>query len=203
MKLLDQPPRLHPATQLKIAIVTGLSNSSSCCLSAAQTEFLSKLEVATQCKVAMNFPFLAQDDLLVGKSLRTPNIVQASVANGWQFWQSRRIALRARPHWQALLESCQQLLLITGSCGLQIAIDGLRSWKACHDRIKVLALGPVAISKPEFEVTSVRGERDWISKPFCRRPDHLVSGLNHLGYWGDSAVREISRTWLRDRTLES
>jgi hypothetical protein len=179
--------------------VTGLSRPSSCCLSKAQRELLQLPELEGQCVVPWNFPFIPTFDV-------TPpvNILQASVANGTQMALSMTNSYRvlANRHWDSLMQSTSRLLLITGSCGLQL----VNSWTALSahaDQVEILALGPVAIARSCVPTTVVQGSRDYISRLWFSRPEIVVNGVGHMDYWSNRDVKEIAATWLRDRISQS
>ncbi|MEZ6134886.1 MAG: hypothetical protein R3C53_08255 [Pirellulaceae bacterium] len=209
MKILELPPILHVPTTWKVAIVTGLSDPTHCRLSATQLEFLNELRTATQQAlghvehgtfVENNFPFVAIPD---SPDTTQPSLFRASLNNSWQYTICRRESYRksAARHWQTLIQSTDRLLLITGSCGLQLATQGL--WKnAAHSgEIEVLALGPVAnrqLAEQLFRLTVVQGKRDWLSRRFCSA-DVMIPGMRHLEYWSDKRVRKVATEWLLNR----
>lgn len=94
--------------------------------------------------------------------------------------------------------STSRLLLITGSCGLQL----VHSWTglaAYADQVEILALGPVALTRGCVRTTLVQGSKDYISRLWFRRPDYTVPGVGHMEYWSNRDVKEIAAEWLRDR----
>ncbi|MEO8268345.1 MAG: hypothetical protein ABI557_01420 [Aureliella sp.] len=152
--------------------------------------------------VTCNFPFVSCQSSRVGHR-RQVSLPMASLNNGWQYLQSgrssyRRLALR---HWEPLLNSTEQLLLVTGSCGLQLALEGLQVTSAELDRVQVLALGPVANqarARSSMHLLTIQGERDWLSRHFFSA-DVLVPGVGHLEYWSNECVHKVATDWVLNK----
>ncbi len=200
MRILRQPPATYDWKPVRMAIVTGLSNPNSCSLSEDQRSLLTAVSDDENSAVLWNFPFIPDSVPRTEMSL-----VQASMANGLQFLRSRTTGYQqlATPHWDALAEATGCLLIVTGSCGIQL----LSCWpgamqRAAAGRIRALALGPVGSSHPDFPVTLVQGSQDWISRLWFRKSDHVVNSVNHLDYWKNTESREIVLRWLRDSISE-
>lgn len=196
MKILRSAPALHERTPFKIAIVTGLSDPTTCRLSEAQRDLIRLSGLDERSVIPWNFPFIADDS-----QRNQVTLTKASIANGIQMALSltRSYQALAAPHWNSLASSADRLLFITGSCGLQL----LNSWSnlaTSASRIEVLALGPVAFSRGPAKATLVRGSRDRISSFCFKSADIIVSRVGHLDYWDHPQVREIAIRWLRDRT---
>ncbi len=99
------------------------------------------------------------------------------------------------------MNSTEHLLLVTGSCGLQLALEGLQGAAAEFDRVQALALGPVANqtqARTTMRLLAVQGERDWLSRRFFS-PDVIVPGLGHLEYWSNELVHKVATDWLLSR----
>ena len=200
MKILRQPPATYDWKPVRIAIVTGLSNPESCCLSEDQRSLLNAVSDGQNSAILWNFPFIP--DSVPRTDVR---LLQASVANGLQFLRcgTSRYQQLATPHWKALAEATGCLLIVTGSCGIQLLSCWSGVQKQAHaGRIRALALGPVGSGQPEFPVTVVQGSHDWISRIWFRNPDHVVNGVGHLDYWKNTQSREIVLRWLRDSISE-
>ena len=193
MSLLRNPPANHPPSDVKVAIVTGLSNPRSTRLSAVQHTFLDTLPVPEPYKVRSNFPFVE-----TRRPKHEPSLLAASWNNGYQFASSlrRRFRKEAKPHWQALCDSTDRLLIITGSCGQQL-IDALEDCDRLPN-VAVLALGPVRLRSSRFVATKILGSRDWIARWFTPNCDHLVPGVGHLDYWKHETVIGIATTWTQN-----
>ncbi len=201
MKLLDQPPVTHSFSPVKIAIVTGLSQPTHCKLSTDQSRLLQSIEAPESWKVYRNFPFVGSPS--ESNSIEkpgTPNLLAASIANGRQFLCSHRASYRrtSAPHWQALLSSTPHVLLILGSCGMQL-VNTIDRAALSSVRIEALALGPVSLRTPPFEVETLRGTRDWISGLFYRHVDYPMECVGHMDYWADENVNHMVRHWVSNR----
>jgi hypothetical protein len=133
-------------------------------------------------------------------------LLKASWRNGLQFlaasgWRSKAAADYRRSiiaHWNAFAGSTDRMLLIAGSCGLQIARLCLAETDDRRCDVRVAALGPVAFSRPACECLLVQGSRDGVSRLFFRRPDRRVSAVGHMGYASDSRVFDVVNRWICD-----
>ncbi|HEX7833455.1 MAG TPA: hypothetical protein VF787_27640 [Thermoanaerobaculia bacterium] len=183
--LITRPATHHADTPLKIAILSGLSDPSTCALSDMQRDFLQRLDAPHSAKVFRNFPYVDS-----ATPRRNPGLLIASWRNTQQFLNASNAKTieHARRHWRALRDSTDALLIITLSCGLEI----LRHCVGKNEgAVHVLALGPVARALPALPCTLVRGSRDPISRVFFN--DALVlPNLGHLDYFTSTAVLEIA-----------
>ena len=198
IRILKSKPATHEFTPIKIAIVTGLSDPRCCELSPVQLQFLGEMPAPDAWKVRRNFPFVQTD-----QTFRPVKIVSASFANVRQFAISHTSGYRrqAAVHWKAILESTDQLLLITGSCGAEL-LNTIATVDVKKAKIEVLALGPVSMRRPSQDVTTVQGSRDLVSKLFFPRVDHRVPSAGHMDYWYNDDVKEIARFWLSSKISE-
>jgi len=177
----------------KIVLLTGLSDPSTCALSAAQTRFLASLAAPESAKIYLNFPYLASP-----KARRDPPLWLASIRNTQQFLQASRAT--HREHWRALAASADSLIVITGSCGLEIFNHCVRA----NDPVRhVFALGPVAWKRPSVPHTLIRGTRDPFSWAFFRKCDVELSGVGHMNYLDDSRVQRLINDYLCSSTSQS
>ena len=108
-------------------------------------------------KVYHNFPWIAAD-----APPTAPSLWRASFHNGWQFLAASTPLYRriAKTHWDALLRSTDHVLIIAGSCGLQIATCLLEGHPSHATQIDVLGFGPVAWRRPPVKCRLVQNERD-------------------------------------------
>lgn len=183
------PPIAHPVTPVKVVLFSGLSDPSSCALSASQQRFLDQLSLPQNCKIYANFPYL---DPGPGQQQSIP-IAAASWRNLSQFLGAWRSPYRehAQAHWDALAVSCDQLLVITISCGLQI-LNACLATGTRPRNIDILSLGPVAWDRPPVSHTLVRGSRDYVVNPWFRAVDVVLPGVGHLDYLGHPLVRDLA-----------
>lgn len=183
------PPITHAVTPVKVVLLSGLSDPSSCALSASQRKFLDNLSLPQDYKVYLNFPYLPQSRT---EQASIP-MALASWRNLAQFLGAWRSPYQqcAQAHWKALAVSCDRLLVITISCGLQILnaclATGLRP-----PNIDILSLGPVAWDRPPVSHTLVRGSRDYVVNPWFRAADIVLPGVGHLDYLSHPQVRELA-----------
>lgn len=194
--IVDRNPASHLPTRRKFALLSGLSDPESCALSDVQQQFLRQLPVDDTEKVLANFPYQPGD----GSPRRSPSLICASWANGRQFWQAsgRRYREAATRHWDALVGSCDDLTVITLSCGLEILnsclVAGVRPAK-----LRIISLGPVARARPRAAHTLIQGSRDYVSKAFFWTPEVTLPGVAHLNYLDSQQTIELINQILRQR----
>ena len=127
----------------------------------------------------------------------SPGIVAASARNLLQaFWSvaSARYQRCVVQTLQRALDATEsELVLVTGSCGLQIAN---RAWPGLTIppglRLRIVALGPACIGRLQLapaEVTVVQGTHDLWSRLFFRGPIDLRVPCGHLDAWTSPEVR--------------
>ena len=201
MKYLERLQRhqrdgsLIAAADSRVLLLTGQSSFSNARLSPEQEGFL-RAVVPECCEVtASGFPYRAE--FLRGE-FRSSGMVAASVRNGLQVMWSL-----GHPGYRRALEcvlqgvidaTARRLVLITGSCGLQLANavwPKLRLRSALH--IQVIALGPVCFGTLRLQgaqVSVLQGDRDGWSRRFYRGPVDVCCACGHLDYWTSTEVRQ-------------
>lgn len=184
-----KPPITHPVTPIKVVLFSGLSDPSSCALSAGQLRFLDELSLPPECKIYANFPYLSPGRV----EQESIPIAVASWRNLSQFLGAWRSPYQqcAQAHWAALTVSCERLLVITISCGLQI-LNACLATGTCPRNIDILSLGPVAWDRPSVSHTLVRGSRDYVVNPWFRAADIILPGVGHLDYLDHPLVRDLA-----------
>lgn len=209
MQIYRQPARPYALADCRVALITGLSNRRCCCLHPQLQNFLQRLEVAEECKLYQNFPFAK---CLKAAPVETSEprdhcgevpLWAACWANAQQYgrvFRSQNFLADAAPHWDGLRLATRKLLVVTGSCGL----DLVRRLEFSLDlarrpfTLRVLALGPVA-KPPAWEgVTVVQGSRDWITRMIYGQGEIVVPDVGHMDYWINANVQEIAQRWLAD-----
>lgn len=177
----------------KIALMSGLSDPQSCGLTSTQRDFLTQLPVSPEELVLANFPYHLEN----AAELKNVSLSLASLSNGWQFLLSRRNAYRisAQQHWKSLVDSCEELVLITISCGFEILHSCLLSGEI-PQKITVIALGPVALQRPTVAHVVVQGNRDWISRGVIRNADFLIDEVGHMNYLESEQILELVKSHL-------
>lgn len=194
--ILSEPPARHPFTTMKVVLLSGLADPATCALSPIQRRFLDAIDAPAEWKVYWNFPYVPS-----ARPRVPPPLLLASIRNYAQFLRASKPAYRdrARVHWRALVESTESLVVITGSCGLEILNHCVDDGDA--DRIThVFALGPVARARPQAPHTIVQGTRDPITKLYFRRGDVALPGVGHMNYLEDSRALELVNTFLCNST---
>lgn len=186
----------------RLLLLTGQSNPRSSPLSAAQAGFLSSLSSLPIEVVLTGFPF---------DEAPTPNrpvgLLEASLQNARQYLWARSDPAYAQAVAQVLqpilASVSRSMLLVTGSCGLQI-LEAAWSHLPRTPQLKmeILALGPVG-SAPHFDeagFSAVQGSADLWSRLLYHGPITDKTSCGHLDYWHDAVARTALRT-LAERLL--
>jgi hypothetical protein len=186
--IVHQPPTRHPPTPVKVAIMSGLSDPTTCALSEVQRRFMAAVRVPERWKVYWNFPYVPS-----ARDRHDPPLWLASARNGWQYLLASAPGYRtaARRHWRALADSTGHLVVVTLSCGLEI-LNHLLGPEDEGKRLDVIALGPVASGRPRTPATLVQGTADYVSRLFFRRRDVSLPGVQHLDYFHHPHVLELT-----------
>lgn len=191
-----------PPCEHRLLSLTGQSNLRSSPLSAAQTDFLASLTHLPIEGVLTGFPF---DEAPMPN--RPVGLQQASLQNARQYLWARSDPAYARAVAQVLqpilASASRSILIVTGSCGLQIleaTWPHLRRTPAL--RIEILTLGPVGSAPHSGEAgfSGVQGAADLWSRLFYRRPIAHETSCGHVGCWHDAVARDAQRT-LAERLL--
>ncbi|MEI8384161.1 MAG: hypothetical protein WCJ09_28895 [Planctomycetota bacterium] len=192
--MIFSPPVIHPRTDVKVVLWSGLSDPTDCALSRTQLRFLDQLAVPDESKIYANFPYIKP----VRSEQAAIPIVHASWRNLSQFLNARHSPYRdhAVKHWEALARSCRGLLVITISCGLEILNAALSSGVR-PEVLEVLALGPVARRRPDASHLLVRGGRDYVLNPFFRDVDLVVPDIGHMDYLEHPTILELTNGQLQ------
>ena len=170
-----------------IAWLTGQSNYRCAHLSPVQSALLRALQPPGWATLAANFPY---NQAALSTDYQAPPLLLASVRNSAQFWAALGSAAFGRAcarHLQPLLAATtKQLVLLCGSCGLQLFYAAL-PWLHVPPglRIKLVALGPVCLRwqrHPQVSVAVVQGRRDWLSRCLCPLPCQYRVAGGHLDY---------------------
>jgi hypothetical protein len=195
MMLVTRECAHHPYTPAKIAILSGLSDRSTCALSDIQRDFLARIDAPESWKVDRNFPYIDAP-----QPRRDPHLLVASFRNAMQFFgaSQRTYVAHAKRHWRALRDSTGALFVITLSCGLEI----LRNVIDANDDVRVLALGPVARALPNVPCTLLRGTHDPLARVFFKHATVLPK-LGHLDYFRSDVVLRITNEWICSNTSKS
>lgn len=216
MQIYRQPCSICEPLPSRVVLITGLSNPACCCLHPQLRSFLDSLSFPAEQKVSKNFPFT---ECLTATSMESSgwnqpkcgdvSIIRASLSNAYQFtftYGSREFARQAVLHWRQLRQLSGRLLVITGSCGLDLVerLEEQTGWGG-HPiengrTLRVLALGPVARKSRLPVVTAIQGQRDWISKVFYRQAKTSIAKVGHMDYWTSDRIKEMANQWLVDNT---
>ena len=189
----------------RLLLLTGQSNLRSSPLSTAQTDFLSSLAALPIEVVPTGFPF---DGATVPH--RPASLLGASFQNARQYLWARHEPAYGRSVAQVLQpafdSASRGILLVTGSCGLQILEAAWPHLQASPKlRIEILALGPVGRA-PQFGeagFTTVQGSADLWSRMLYRAPIAHKTSCGHLDYWHDRVARDVVRSLAERLVMEA
>jgi len=188
-----------PAVESRILLLTGQSSFASSALSPAQHSFLDAVTPPGFAVERTGFPF---DASFARAGFRNIGMASASARNAkqvyWSMYSSEFVAVLARRLQLLLHSTSQRLILITGSCGLQLAnVAWPRLQVPVALAVNVVALGPASFEPPRMRATVVQGRRDAWSRLFYKgRVDHVCE-CGHLMYWESQEVRTLVRGILR------
>jgi hypothetical protein len=125
------------------------------------------------------------------------NVVQVF----WSFASTRYQSIVRQTLQRAIDTTERRLLLITGSCGLQLAV---RAWPDLRIpaalEVRIVALGPACFGRLRLApaaITVLQGGHDGWSRLFYRGPVDARLPCGHLDYWTSPEVREIVAKLLR------
>lgn len=144
-----------------------------------------------------------------GRALAVPYtpepLLRASLRNASQFAAalvSPAFSAELARHLQPLVDAAsRRLLLLCGSCGLQLLASALpRIDLPPGLRIGLVAVGPVCLTpaaffkrNPRLDLFVVQGSRDWISRLGSRAGADARPPVDHLGYTRHPEARQAIR----------
>ena len=144
-----------------------------------------------------------------GRALAVPYtpepLLRASLRNASQFaaaLASPAFSAEVARHLQPLVDAAsRRLLLLCGSCGLQLLASALPRLDLPPGlRIGLVAVGPVCLTPaaffrghPRLDLFVVQGSRDWISRIGSRAGADARPPVDHLGYARHPEARRAIR----------
>lgn len=187
-----------PIAESRLLLLTGQSSFASSALSPAQHSFLQSVSPA-ECSVTQSgFPYDAD---FAASAYQEAGLLAASWRNlrqvYWTLSSPNFVKTVAGRLQMAINTTPQRLILITGSCGLQLANAAwplLRVPPAL--RVDVVALGPACFGPLQLPPIVIQGRRDpWSRLLFRGHVDHICE-CGHLDYWESAEVRALVRSLL-------
>ena len=172
---------------MTIAWLSGSSDPARSALSPAERRLLDAL-AGDRSVIGSNFPWPEAP----GEHRPTPLLV-ASLRNGIQFWRarlSRRYRRFIADRVGGLLASRQgELLIVTGSQGLELVRLAWPLTGSDAERIRVISLGPVAGRLPvDLRAFVVRASGDLVWRLGWRGSVDLQTTGGHLDYVDDPSL---------------
>jgi hypothetical protein len=176
----------------RVVILTGQSSLTSSRLSEVQQRFLEAVTPPGFEAMFAGFPYHA--DQLGDRP--EPSLLAASWRNAAQtIWTGASTLFRrmlSQTLNSLLSRTNSRFILITGSCGLQLANS---VWpelmKPRQLDLRVIALGPACFAPLRMSASVIQGREDYWSKLLYRGPVHFKVPCGHLDYWTSPAVRAL------------
>ena len=174
---------------LQIGFLTGQSDPRRCGLSPEQSAFLSGVADGYDVRqIPLTFPYAGD------ATYQEVSLLPASLANGAQFLAASLAPCRwdVRQRLEDLVGSAHHTIFLCGSAGLQL-FRSARLPRRLAARCTVIAYGPVGWMRPAaWRLILVRGKRDWVSRPWFSRVQHVVAG-GHRDYLRSSEFAAVVR----------
>ncbi len=188
-----------PPEESRIILLTGQSSFATSALSPAQRSFLQSVAPEGCAIVDRGFPF---DPAFGGPGFADTGIVEASWRNACQvYWSlySRDFQQTVAKRLQMVMDATRRrLIIITGSCGLQLANTAWPFLRVPPGlRVEVVALGPACFGRLRLPAQVVQGRRDGWSRAFYRDRVDRVCDCGHLEYWEAEEARLLVRGLLQ------
>ncbi|MCB0208032.1 MAG: hypothetical protein KDJ52_01805 [Anaerolineae bacterium] len=182
-------------------ILTGQSSLRHSELTEEQWALLSIFENFGIPTLKTNFPYNKKHQY---PGAEMPNIVQASVNNGYQYLLSlldKTYGELVYKHLSLYVNQCSQIYIVTGSLGLQMLVKSLIYLRQdCGCKITVFALGPVTSApipgRDNMELITIKGRPDYISRLFDKTRVNYWVDCGHMDYYKNERVKEIIRGYL-------
>ncbi|NOT61578.1 MAG: hypothetical protein HOP19_15280 [Acidobacteria bacterium] len=184
----------------RAVLLTGQSSFCSSRLSDVQTDFLRAVAPPITEPLFTGFPYHPEFNRAeFNREEVEPNLLAASWRNGWQF-----AASLASVRWQHIVARALQplfhrtdesLLIVTGSCGLQLlACAWPHLVKPENQIVSIAALGPVLwhpFTLDLREIFAVQSRADALSRFSYRGAVAAQCDGGHLDYWQSATAREL------------
>ncbi len=194
LEALDPSRSLLVPARTRLLLLTGQSSFVSSRLQPAQIAFL-RAVAPTGCAILeRGFPFHPDVD---DPDAPDPHLLAASLRNArqvaWCLVSPRFQTVVAAVLQRALDTTAERLLLITGSCGLQIANAAWpRLRRPSALAVRVVALGPACLGRLRLDGADLhvlRADGDLWSRLLYRGGVDGHGPGGHLDYWQSPAMR--------------
>lgn len=190
LERLDAAGCLCAPAATRLLLLTGQSDFAGSALSPQQTEFLDTVAPPACAVLHAGFPFHRS---FLESPYRDAAMAAAAFRNarqfGWTLYSPRFRHIVAQRLQSAIAATTRRLILITGSCGLQLANA---AWPALRlpdsVRLTVIALGPACFAPLRMPATIIQGRRDRWSRLFYRGPVDHHCDCGHLDYYASEDV---------------
>jgi len=196
LESLDFSRTLLRPVKRRVLLWTGQSGLAAAGLSAKQKEFL--WAVGEDAALLSGFPFHRDCERETDAHL-----LAASWRNArqtlWCATNQRYRRILAGVLQQAVASTAEKLLLICGSCGLELVNAAAGEWRqTLAPHVSIIALGPTCVRKLCLpRVFAIRGRKDRWSACLYRGPVDAITPGGHLDYWGCEETQRLVRArWL-------
>lgn len=187
---------LIPETPRLVCLLTGQSSFTSSALPPDKRDFLAAIAPAGWAVLGEGFPWHRR----LSPPGPVPGLLAASLRNARQWlWARHHQAYRQiLGHILGrLLDGRERLLLVTGSCGIDLLAAGLATLPPPPAaRIDLVALGPAGRMPPPgwcARTLILQGRGDGWSRALWRGPVDHRPGCGHLDYYTDTETIDLVR----------
>ncbi|MEW6639030.1 MAG: hypothetical protein AB1586_00900 [Pseudomonadota bacterium] len=190
---LDPTGFLLPRAAQRLCLLTGQSDFATSALPPDKHAFLAAVAPPGAVVTPVGFPWHAS---FAAPSAGPVPLARASVRNARQWIWARHSAVYraalATIVGTLLARTEQRLLLVTGSCGVDLLTAALARLPAHGPEIVAAIVGPAGRAPPKGRLTRalvVQGRRDIWSRALWRGAVDERPPCGHLDYYGDAATR--------------
>lgn len=190
---LDPAGFLLPRVAERLCLLTGQSDFATSALASDKLAFLTAVAPAGATITPVGFPW--HMDFAAPAEGAVP-IALASLRNARQWiWARRDTVYRdavANVVGTLLARTEQRLLLVTGSCGVDLLADALARLPAGGPQIRAAIVGPAGRRPCEGRLAAtlvVQGRRDGWSRALWRGAVDVRPDCGHLQYYMNGATR--------------
>lgn len=185
---LDPAGFLLPPARRRLCLLTGQSSFTSSALPADKLRFLNAVAPADVLVTPAGFPWHAA---LTG-AVAVPGLLPACLRNARQWrWARRHEGFRGA--LSAILELAlkrteDRLLVVTGSCGVELLAQALSRLPTGGPALWAAVLGPagrVPSARHVARLLVIQGRRDVWSRMLWQGPVHRQPDCGHLEYYRD------------------
>lgn len=175
----------------QVFLLSGQSNYKNSHLCPKQIALLKIFNEKSYVFCPIGFPF--KEEFSKGIYYE-PHVIIASIRNIKQYLLllfSKRYKNLVKKHLRDIIHNDKKQVFITQSQGLRMLM--LLDKDILKD-IRVIALGPVTLSKYRYNITVIKGKKDYISRVFDFNKADYIPNCGHMDYLEDENIKKIIKT---------